>query len=128
MTPLKGGPFHRPCLWRTPPTPQPSRRFLGNIRHGQFDRQPRGRSAPIRQGKRLPFPAPPPKFPISQCAGRQTGVTYQRDIVQQRFSCLPQSNENFNSMLCFFYSCFHRRLRLNTDACTLTHTGGREKE
>lgn len=89
MTPLKGETFSLPLLVNTT---YPNR-FWGNIRHGQFDRQPRAPAAPMRQEKPLS------QLPISECAGRQTGVTYQHDIVH----CLPQSNENFNCISLSFF-------------------------
>lgn len=63
-----------------------------------------------RTGKAAALPKRPPfQFCVSEHAGRQTGLTYQLDIVQPRFSCLPQSNENFNGIpLPFFFTYFHR--------------------
>lgn len=99
MTPLKGNSPPPPVfanIYSGPP------RFLSIIRQGQFDRRLRGRAAPIGQEKLLPNPLI--RFPISECASRQAGLTHQHDIVQPRFSRLSQSNENFNStsLSCFF--------------------------
>lgn len=101
----------------------------GGISMGMFDRQPKGGAAPPKAGKATALPCSFPQFPISECASRQTAVTYQHDIVQLRFSCLPQSNENLCSMpLCFSFTCFHTQHGLNTKAFTLTCRGDNEKE
>lgn len=57
-----------------------------------------------KAGKAAVLPCPLPQFPISERASRQTGVTYQHDIVQPRFSCFSQSNGNFKCIpLCSFF-------------------------
>lgn len=115
----EGGTFHRLCLWRTAHTQEPSRSFPGRNRHGHFDIQPMGGVCSHKAGKATALPCSLPLLLILECASRQTPVTYQHDIVQLRCSCLPQSNENFRSMLLsFIVAGSHSRVSpTNTNVC-----------
>lgn len=123
--PAEGGePFHCLCSW-TPPTTT-LRSFWGAWAVWQTGERP---GCSHKAGKTAALPFPLPQFPISECGGRQTGVTYQHDIVQPRFSRLPQSNENFNCIpLCFFFTYFHRGHRQNTTVHQSMHTHRRQWE
>lgn len=105
---LKGEPFTDFACGEHHLLLQPSQRFLGRNQHGHVWQTAEGRGCPPMAGKATALPCSFPQFPISECAGRQTAVTYQHDIVQLRFSCLPQSNENFCSMPLFLFYLFPR--------------------
>ncbi len=117
LTSLKGEPFHCLCS-RTPPTTTTLRGFWGAWAVWQTAGRP---GFSHKAGKAAALPYPLPLFPISECGGRQTGVTYQHDIVQARFSLLPQSNENFNCItLCFFFNLFPQGTQTKHN-CTPKH-------